>query len=111
MGSSDIAWDGRTFPYVPPRRLRIPSGLRLHAAKAKRLDSVTYEVVRHALWNVNVEHGNTIMKISGSPICAYGHDFNPCLLDERGDFVFFGPFLQYLSSATSSAVKWTMENR
>lgn len=111
MGSSDIVWDGRTFPYVPPQRLRIPAGLRLHAAKAKHLDSVTYEVVRHALWNVNVEHGNTIMKISGSPICAYGHDFNPCLLDERGDFVFFGPFLQYLSSATSSAVKWTIENR
>ncbi|MCS6927705.1 MAG: hydantoinase B/oxoprolinase family protein, partial [Candidatus Binatia bacterium] len=53
----------------------------------------------------------TIMKISGSPSCAYGHDFNPCLLDERGDFVFFGPFLQYLSSATGSAVKWTLEYR
>ena len=36
---------------------------------------------------------NTIMKISGSPICAYGHDFNPSILDENGDFVFFGPFL------------------
>ena len=68
-------------------------------------------MLRHALWNVNTEHGNTIMKISGSPICAYGHDFNPCILDERGNFVFFGPFLQYLSAAVGNAVKWTLENR
>jgi len=106
-----ISWDGRTHPYHPTWKLKIDPSLKLHTEAAKKLDPVTYEVVRHAMWNVNVEHGNTIMKISGSPICAYGHDFNPCLLDERGDFVFFGPFLQYLSSATSSAVKWTLENR
>ena len=41
------------------------------------MDPVTHEVLRHALWNVNIEHGNMIMRISGSPICAYGHDFNP----------------------------------
>jgi N-methylhydantoinase B len=108
---SEIHWDGRTYPYQPGRELNIDPSLKLHTRSASKLDPITYEVVRHAMWNANVEHGNTIMKISGSPICAYGHDFNPCLLDERGDFVFFGPFLQYLSSATSSAVKWTLENR
>ncbi len=106
-----MQWDGRTYPYCPPRELDIAPGLRLHSKTVKRLDPVTFEVVRHAMWNINVEHGNTIMKISGSPICAYGHDFNPCLLDEKGDFVFFGPFLQYLSSPIGSAVKWTLENR
>ena len=75
------------------------------------VDPVTHEVLRHALWNVNTEHGNTIMRISGSPICAYGHDFNPSILDENGDFVFFGPFLQYLSAAAGAAVKWTLEYR
>ena len=29
----------------------------------------------------------------------------------RGDFVFFGPFLQYLAAATGASVKWTLENR
>ena len=106
-----IQWDGRIYPYCPPDHLNIAPGLRLHSKTVKTLDPVTFEVVRHAMWNVNVEHGNTIMKISGSPICAYGHDFNPCLLDEKGDFVFFGPFLQYLSSPIGSAVKWTLENR
>ena len=111
MAANTIAWDGTTYPYIPPRELKIHPKLRLHSEAAKKVEPVTYEVLRHAMWNVNLEHGNTIMKISGSPICAYGHDFNPCLLDERGDFVFFGPFLQYLSSAASSAVKWTLENR
>lgn len=111
MSDRMVQWDGRTYPYIPGKPLRIAPGLRLHTRAAEQIDPVTYEVVRHAMWNINVEHGNTIMKISGSPSCAYGHDFNPCLLDEQGDFVFFGPFLQYLSSATGSAVKWTLEYR
>ncbi len=109
--SEEIVWDGRHYPYIPPADLRIAPSLTLHDDVDATVDPVTHEVLRHALWNVNTEHGNTIMKISGSPICAYGHDFNPCILDERGDFVFFGPFLQYLSAAVGNAVKWTLENR
>lgn len=111
MSQPDIKWDGRTYPYIPSKTLKIDPKLKLHTRAAEKIDPVTYEVVRHAMWNINVEHGNTIMRISGSPSCAYGHDFNPSLHDENGDFVFFGPFLQYLSSATGSAIKWTMENR
>ncbi|HXG22370.1 MAG TPA: hydantoinase B/oxoprolinase family protein [Methylomirabilota bacterium] len=111
MPGQQIKWDGRTYPYIPSKPLKIHPSLQLHTDAAEKIDPVTYEVVRHAMWNINVEHGNTIMKISGSPSCAYGHDFNPSLMDENGDFVFFGPFLQYLSSATGSAVKWTMEYR
>ena len=98
------------IPTFPTKLLRFIQP-KLHTRAAEKIDPVTYEVVRHAMWNINVEHGNTIMRISGSPSCAYGHDFNPSLMDENGDFVFFGPFLQYLSSATGSAVKWTMEHR
>jgi N-methylhydantoinase B len=111
VSQSAIQWDGRTYPYIPGKELKVHPSLKRHSRAVEKVDPVTYEVVRHAMWNINVEHGNTIMKISGSPSCAYGHDFNPCLLDENGDFVFFGPFLQYLSSATGSAVKWTMEYR
>lgn len=109
--ATQIRWDGRTYPYIPVEPLAIDPALLLHAEAGEDLDPVTFEVVRYAMWNINVEQGNTLLRVSGSPIAAYGHDFNPCLLDERGNFVFFGPFLQYLSSASSSAVKWTLENR
>ena len=111
MATTEISWDGIDYSYVPPRELTIHESLRLHTEADERVDPITHEVLRHALWNVNTEHGNTIMKISGSPICAYGHDFNPSILDENGDFVFFGPFLQYLSAAAGAAVKWTLEYR
>lgn len=111
MSQPAIQWDGRTYPYIPNKELKIHPSVKRHTRAAEKIDPVTYEVVRHAMWNINVEHGNTIMRISGSPSCAYGHDFNPSLMDENGDFVFFGPFLQYLSSATGSAVKWTLEHR
>jgi N-methylhydantoinase B len=75
------------------------------------LDPITYEVIRHRLWNINVEHGNAIIRASGSPICVYGHDFNPCILTEDAEYVYYGPFIQILSSAADLTVKWVMENR
>lgn len=107
----DTKWDGKIYPYIPSAELESHPSLQFHDEQADGLDPVTHEVLRHALWNINVEHGNTIMKISGSPSCAFGHDFNPAILDSQGDFVFFGPFLQYLAPATSAGVKWTMEYR
>ncbi len=107
----EIRWDGKVYPYIPSEPLQVDPGIRLHQSVADNLDPITMEVIRYAMWNINVEQGNTLLAVSGSPIAAYGHDFNPCLLDESGDFVFFGPFLQYLSSASGSAVKWTLENR
>src|SRR5919112_38223 len=79
--TTGIRWDGRTCPYIPPDELTIHESVRLHDEADEQVDLVTHEVLRHALWNVNTEHGNTIMKISGSPICAYGHDFNPAILE------------------------------
>jgi N-methylhydantoinase B len=109
--NAEIKWDGKTYPYVPSDPLRVDPAIRFHDEADQDLEPITFEVIRYAMWNVNVEQGNTLLRVSGSPIAAYGHDFNPCLLDERGNFVFFGPFLQYLSSASGSAVKWTLEYR
>lgn len=109
--NDDIKWDGKTYPYIPSDPLQVDPVIKFHDEVEKDLEPITFEVIRYAMWNINVEQGNTLLRVSGSPIAAYGHDFNPCLLDERGSFVFFGPFLQYLSSASGSAVKWTLEYR
>jgi N-methylhydantoinase B len=91
--------------------LDIHPSLQLHTDADETVDPVTHEVLRHALWNVNVEHGQSIMRTSGSPICAYGHDFNPAITDEEGGYVFFGKYNLYLAVSSATAVKWTLENR
>ena len=111
MSASDISWDGRTYPYVPPETLDIHPSLELHTDVDDAVDPINHEVLRHALWNVNIEHGQSIIRTSGSPICAYGHDFNPSILDEEGGFVFFGKYNLFLAVSGSATVKWMLENR
>jgi N-methylhydantoinase B len=107
----DIVFDGKRTGYVPPKKLVIAKKLRLHTTYAKSVDPITYEVVRHALWNVNEEHGATIQRLSGSPVAMYALDLNPSILTEDGEFVYFGPYMQYMSGVTDTQVKWILEYR
>jgi N-methylhydantoinase B len=105
------AFNGREMGYVPPEKLRISKKLKLHTKASKKLDPITYEVIRHSLWNVNEEHGATIQRLSGSPVAMYALDLNPSILTEDGEFVYFGPYMQYMSGVTDTQVKWILENR
>ncbi|HUK11036.1 MAG TPA: hydantoinase B/oxoprolinase family protein [Stellaceae bacterium] len=107
----DVAFDGVKRPYVPPKELRISSKLKLHRASRDDFDPVTFEVIRHNLWNVNEEHGATIQRISGSPVAMYALDLNPSILTEDAEFVYFGPYMQYMSGVTDTQVKWILEHR
>ncbi len=104
-------FDGITYGYVPPKTLRISPKLKLHRGKEQEVDPVTYEVIRHNLWNINEEHGATIQRISGSPVAMYALDLNPSILTEDAEFVYFGPYMQYMSGVTDTQVKWILENR
>jgi N-methylhydantoinase B len=104
-------FDGKRHGYVPPEQLTIHESLRLHRGCPEDIDPVTYEVVRHNLWNINEEHGATIQRISGSPVAMYALDLNPSILTEDGEFVYFGPYMQYMSGVTDTQVKWILENR
>lgn len=106
-----VVFDGVKRPYVPPQTLSIKGGLKLHRDWDTEIDPVTYEVVRHNLWNINEEHGSTIQRISGSPVAVYAIDLNPSILTEDAEFVYFGPFMQYMSGVTDTQVKWTLEYR
>jgi N-methylhydantoinase B len=105
------AFDGRNMGYVPPKKLAISPKLKLQRKVAGSLDPITYEVVRHALWHVNEEHGATIQRVSGSPVAMYALDLNPSILTEDGEFVYFGPYMQYMSGVTDTQVKWILEYR
>ena len=77
---TDTRFDGVAKPYVPPRELTISESLTLHRDWETDIDPVTYEVIRHNLWNINEEHGATIQRISGSPVAIYALDLNPSIL-------------------------------
>lgn len=109
--AADVVWDGVTQSYIPGPELRISSKLQLHRDTATEIDPITYEVIRHNLWNINEEHGATIVKVSGSPIAVFAHDFNPSILTEDGEFVYFGPYLQFHAGMLDLNIKWTLENR
>ena len=104
-------FDGRKMGYVPPKKLSISSKLKLQSQHVKNIDPITYEVIRHALWHVNEEHGATIQRLSGSPVAMYALDLNPSILTEDGEFVYFGPYMQYMSGVTDTQVKWVLEYR
>jgi N-methylhydantoinase B len=87
------------------------AGLDLHSETAEHIDPITYEVIRHRLWNLNREQATTLTRLSGSPSAIYGHDFNPVVFTEEGEWVFFGPFIQYLSAGADNGIRWTMEHR
>jgi N-methylhydantoinase B len=108
---TDIAFDGITYPYVPPKELRIAPEVRLHRRWRDEIDPVTYEVIRHNLWHINEEHGAMIQRISGSPVAMYALDLNPSILTEDAEFVYFGPYMQYMSGVADTQVKWMLENR
>ncbi|NQV21857.1 MAG: hydantoinase B/oxoprolinase family protein, partial [Rhodospirillales bacterium] len=108
---TDVVFDGVTEPYIPGPALNISPKLKLHRTWETDIDPVTYEVVRHNLWNINEEHGATIQRISGSPVAMYALDLNPTILTEDAEFVYFGPYMQYMSGVTDTQVKWILENR
>lgn len=108
-----IPMDGRQRGYVPPEKLTIDPSLVLHdeAVPLDGLNPIDFEIIRYQLWSINQEHGETISKISGSPITKYTMDFNPTLLTEDAENVYFGPYVQWFSGMADIVVKWIMENR
>ncbi|MDE0514060.1 MAG: hydantoinase B/oxoprolinase family protein [Gammaproteobacteria bacterium] len=84
--------------------------LELHTGTAERIDPVTFEVIKNNLWNINIEHGTTLIRTSGSLIVAHGRDLNPCILTEDVEYVFAGPYVQIITSAADLATRWVMDN-
>ena len=104
-------FDGMTNPYVPGNELQYSSSLRLHSDHDTDVDPITFEVIRHALWNINEEHGGNIQRISGSPIAMYALDLNPTIMTEDAEFVYVGPYMQYMSGVADTQVKWILQYR
>src|SRR3989441_11140678 len=104
-------YDGTTFSYIPGDTLNIDPSLTLHRDFTDKIDPITYEVIRHNLWNINEELGMTIQRISGSPVAMYAFDLNSSIFTEDGEFIYYGPYQLYMSGVSDVQVKWTLEHR
>jgi N-methylhydantoinase B len=101
---------------VPPDELlrRLPSKLVAHTVSKEiidALDPTTYEVVRHRLWSITDEMGDTLRRMSGSPIVTEANDFDFTINDEVGQEVQIGLYNTMLAGAVDLAIYWTLLNR
>ncbi len=104
-------WDGINYSYIPSPNLKIHPSVQLHDAFDLDIDPITYQVLRSRFWNMNLDHSDTVKRVSGSPVIVYTEDFNTSLLTENGDTVLCGPSIQYFTGYGDTVVKWTLENR
>ena len=58
-----------------------------------KVDPITFEVIKHRLWQINDEQGLTIRTISASPIVVEGNDFNCALFTGEGDLAVSGAYV------------------
>ncbi len=107
----EINWDGIEHSYRPrPDWMsRVSPALQFHRDVDPDLDPVTFEVIRNRLWSMNLSHGETLVRISGSPTFQ-GLDFGMNVMTEDAEIVMNGPFLIYLASGGELASRYIMEN-
>ncbi|MFC7216110.1 hydantoinase B/oxoprolinase family protein [Saliphagus sp. GCM10025334] len=90
----------------------IAADLELHEPpEDHEVDEITFEVLRHRLWQINEEQGETLKRISGSPIVTDANDFNVTIADERGDVANFGTYVTVHAGVVDMLLKWTLEHR
>src|SRR5271170_2892093 len=95
--SADWPFDGRVNGYLPRETLKIDASLRLHVEAAETIDPITFEIIRSHLWTINLEHGDTIQRASGSPTVIYANDFNQSVHSEDGTPVVLGPSMLHFT--------------
>lgn len=74
-----------------------------------RVDVVTFEVLRHRLWEINDEIGLTMGRISGSPAVYESGDFNTAILTADGRGLFAGVYVIRQASALDLVVQAVMK--
>ena len=107
---AQIDWNGKTHSYRPKPdwAMRISPSLKLHTDFDESLDPVTFEVIRQKLWTINLAHGDTITRISGSPLLA-SLDFNMSVLTEDAEVVVNAPYVQFLNAGAPLGIRYILE--
>ena len=104
-------WDGVRRSYIPRPELAVDPALTLHTEADLDVDPITYQVLRSRLWHQNLEHGDIIQRVTGSPPVIYSKDFATAVLTEDGEAVTVSPTIQFFSTLADLVIKWTLEHR
>ena len=70
-----------------------------------KVDVVTFEVLRHRLWEINDEMGIIAARISGSPAVYESGDFNTAILTSEGKGLFTGVYIIRQAAALDVVVQ------
>lgn len=104
-----------SHPQTPEVLLRsLPPSLEVHTVSDREVDAVdplTYEVIRHRLWSITDEMGETLKRMSSSPIVSEANDFDFTINDEVGQAVQVGLYNTMLAGAIDLAINWTLQHR
>lgn len=111
MESTQVDWNGKIHSYRPRADWmdNVSPDLHLHAECEDALDPVTFEVLRQKLWTINLAHGDTITRISGSPLLA-SLDFNMTIMTEDAEVVVNAPYVQFLNAGAPLGIRYIMEH-
>src|SRR5580704_8450901 len=106
-------FNGRPLP-EDELRARISPSLPLHEVAADMIadiDPLTHEVIRHRIWSITDEMGETLKKMSGSAGVTEANDFDFAICDELGQEVQVGLYNTGLVASMDLAVYWILQNR
>lgn len=94
-------------------RKRISPTLSLHAVPADQpdIDPLTYEVLRHRMWSITEEMGETLKKMSGSHAVTEANDMDVAICDELGQPVQVGLYNTGLIASMDLAIYWILQHR
>ena len=97
--------------YMNPVLTHVPDHLSLHTEQDESLDPVTFEIIRSKLANINIDHGETIRRISGSMPVAEGNDYNASITTELGEGTAFGAHNWFFAGYADLGIRWILEFR
>ncbi len=114
--SIPIAWPERFSSRPLPMselRQRISPKLSVHTLPADQpdVDPLTYEVIRHRMWSLTEEMGDTLKKMSGSPAVTEANDLDFAICDELGQEVQVGLYNTGLVASMDLAIYWILQHR
>ena len=75
----------------------------------KQVDVITFEVLRHRLWEINDEMGLMAMRLSGSPAVYETGDYNAALLTADGRGLFTGVYVIRQAAALDVMVQCVLK--